>query len=104
WQIRPASSTAYSADLSVAPRSRRRCSVVRPVVESALVDSARKGFIVPYGSEVASVPGIDNPARLEAWISQNVPDGRRPGPLTGISLISGGRSNLTYRLDFEVAE
>jgi len=59
---------------------------------------------VPYGSEVASVPGIGNPARLEAWISQNVPDGRRPGPLTGISLISGGRSNLTYRLDFEVAE
>ena len=56
---------------------------------------------MPYGSEVPSVPGIDNPARLEAWISENVPADRRPGPLTGISLISGGRSNLTYRLDFE---
>ncbi len=55
---------------------------------------------MPYGSEVPSVPGIDNPARLEAWISENVPEDRRPGPLTGISLISGGRSNLTYRLDF----
>ena len=55
---------------------------------------------MPYGSEVPSVPGIDNPAKLEAWISENVPADRRPGPLTGISLISGGRSNLTYRLDF----
>ncbi len=55
---------------------------------------------MPYGSEVPSVPGIENPAGLEAWISENVPADRRPGQLTGISLISGGRSNLTYRLDF----
>jgi aminoglycoside phosphotransferase (APT) family kinase protein len=56
---------------------------------------------VPYGSEVPSVPGIDNPAQLDAWISENVPADRRPGSLAGVSLISGGRSNLTYRLDFD---
>jgi aminoglycoside phosphotransferase (APT) family kinase protein len=53
---------------------------------------------VPYGSGVDSVPGIENPARLNAWISENVP-AEQSGELTGISLISGGRSNLTYRLD-----
>jgi aminoglycoside phosphotransferase (APT) family kinase protein len=51
---------------------------------------------MPYGSGVDSVPGISNPAKLDAWISGNVADA---APLTGISLISGGRSNLTYRLD-----
>src|ERR1700691_446488 len=51
---------------------------------------------MPYGSGVDSVPGIADPARLDAWISDNVPDA---DPLSGISLISGGRSNLTYRLD-----
>ena len=51
---------------------------------------------MPYGSGVDSVPGISSPARLDAWISGNVADA---APLTGISLISGGRSNLTYRLD-----
>ena len=51
---------------------------------------------MPYGSGVDSVPGISNPAQLDAWISGNVPDA---ATLTGISLISGGRSNLTYRLD-----
>jgi aminoglycoside phosphotransferase (APT) family kinase protein len=65
---------------------------------------------VPYGSGVDSVPGIADPARLDAWISSNVADevlnagaadssGKPAGRLTGISLISGGRSNLTYRLD-----
>ena len=51
---------------------------------------------MPYGSGVDSVPGIENPAGLNAWISGNVAG---TAPLTGISLISGGRSNLTYRLD-----
>jgi aminoglycoside phosphotransferase (APT) family kinase protein len=51
---------------------------------------------MPYGSEVDSVPGIADPAKLDAWISANVSGADR---LTGISLISGGRSNLTYRLD-----
>jgi len=54
---------------------------------------------MPYGSWVDSVPGISDPAKLEAWISANVPDAELGG-LTGVSLISGGRSNLTYRLDF----
>jgi aminoglycoside phosphotransferase (APT) family kinase protein len=48
---------------------------------------------------VDSVPGIADPAKLDAWIGANVPDGEL-GRLTGISLISGGRSNLTYRLHF----
>jgi aminoglycoside phosphotransferase (APT) family kinase protein len=48
---------------------------------------------------VDSVPGIADPAKLDAWIGANVPDAE-VGRLTGISLISGGRSNLTYRLHF----
>ncbi|HZB32379.1 MAG TPA: phosphotransferase family protein [Streptosporangiaceae bacterium] len=41
------------------------------------------------------VPGIDVP-RLAAWLSGAVPDA---GRISGIELIAGGRSNLTYRLD-----
>ncbi len=46
-----------------------------------------------------SVPGIDDGARLARWISH---DGcvKTVGDLVGIELIAGGRSNLTYRLDF----
>jgi aminoglycoside phosphotransferase (APT) family kinase protein len=55
---------------------------------------------MPYGSWVDSVPGIADPVRLESWISANVAgDGVAAGRLTGVRLISGGRSNLTYRLD-----
>jgi aminoglycoside phosphotransferase (APT) family kinase protein len=67
--------------------------------------------MMPNGSGAQSVPGISDPAKLEAWISANVADehlreGSKSEPtgkaseLIGISLISGGRSNLTYRLDF----
>jgi aminoglycoside phosphotransferase (APT) family kinase protein len=52
---------------------------------------------MPYGSGVQSVPGIPDPAKLDAWISANADVGQ--ARLTGVSLISGGRSNLTYRLD-----
>jgi aminoglycoside phosphotransferase (APT) family kinase protein len=52
--------------------------------------------MMPYGIEVDGVPGIFDPARLSAWISANVAGA---AALSGISLISGGRSNLTYRLD-----
>jgi len=46
-----------------------------------------------------SVPGIGDGSRLARWISDggSVPNG---GDLAGIELIAGGRSNLTYRLDF----
>jgi aminoglycoside phosphotransferase (APT) family kinase protein len=46
-----------------------------------------------------SVPGIEDGSRLAGWISAggSVPDG---SDLAGIELIAGGRSNLTYRLDF----
>ena len=53
---------------------------------------------MPYGSGVRSVPGISDPAKLDTWISANTDP--VPGKLTEVSLISGGRSNLTYRLDF----
>ena len=53
---------------------------------------------MPYGSGVQSVPGISDPAKLDAWISANTDP--PAGTLTKVSLISGGRSNLTYRLDF----
>ncbi|WP_329429020.1 phosphotransferase family protein [Streptosporangium sp. NBC_01495] len=39
-----------------------------------------------------STPGIDWP-HLVGWIAANVPDAGEP---TGVSLIAGGRSNLTY--------
>ena len=42
-----------------------------------------------------SVPGIEDPTRLAAWISANAAGGQ----LQDVQLISGGRSNLTYRLD-----
>jgi len=45
-----------------------------------------------------SVPGVEDGARLARWI-----DGQHASPgdtLTGVELIAGGRSNLTYRLDF----
>jgi aminoglycoside phosphotransferase (APT) family kinase protein len=41
-------------------------------------------------------PGIPSPARLAGWLNDHVPGG--PVELTGIQLIAGGRSNLTYRL------
>jgi aminoglycoside phosphotransferase (APT) family kinase protein len=44
---------------------------------------------------VQSVPGIEDPTRLAAWISANAAGGQ----LQDVQLISGGRSNLTYRLD-----
>ena len=46
-----------------------------------------------------SVPGIEDGARLARWISSagGSASGRE---LAGIELIAGGRSNLTYRLDF----
>jgi len=45
----------------------------------------------------SSPPGIPDPERLTAWISGNL-DGAGPAELSGIQLIVGGRSNLTYRL------
>jgi aminoglycoside phosphotransferase (APT) family kinase protein len=56
---------------------------------------------MPYGSRVDSVPGIPDPASLNSWIGANVPGYGGPGGagLTAVRLISGGRSNLTYRLD-----
>src|ERR1700728_2243018 len=44
---------------------------------------------------VDNVPGIDGP-KLARWLSAN---GIASGDLTGIELIAGGRSNLTYRVD-----
>jgi aminoglycoside phosphotransferase (APT) family kinase protein len=46
-------------------------------------------------TESGTVPGIDHP-RLVAWMGQNVPDAGEPG---SVSLISGGRSNLTYLVE-----
>jgi aminoglycoside phosphotransferase (APT) family kinase protein len=47
----------------------------------------------------AGVPGIDVP-RLAAWMSRALPEA---GRISGIELIAGGRSNLTYRLDLAAA-
>jgi aminoglycoside phosphotransferase (APT) family kinase protein len=47
----------------------------------------------------SSVPGIDDPGRLAGWLHQAGAGGASLGELTGIELIAGGRSNLTYRLD-----
>src|SRR3954468_4732940 len=42
-----------------------------------------------------TVPGIDRP-RLFGWMGANVPDAGEP---LSVSLISGGRSNLTYLIE-----
>ncbi|MFC5824328.1 phosphotransferase family protein [Nonomuraea insulae] len=42
-----------------------------------------------------TVPGIDHP-HLVAWMGRNVPDAGEP---RSVSLISGGRSNLTYLVE-----
>ncbi|WP_327589415.1 phosphotransferase family protein [Nonomuraea sp. NBC_00507] len=42
-----------------------------------------------------TVPGIDRP-RLVQWMGRNVPDAGEP---LSVSLISGGRSNLTYLIE-----
>jgi aminoglycoside phosphotransferase (APT) family kinase protein len=47
------------------------------------------------GMAVDGVPGIDGP-ELATWLRAN---GIADGELTGVELIAGGRSNLTYRLD-----
>ncbi len=47
---------------------------------------------------IGGVPGIDDSARLARWLTANGVAG--DGQLPGIELIGGGRSNLTYRLDF----
>jgi len=47
--------------------------------------------------QVPGVPGVEDPARLAAWMSANA--GEHLGRLSGVTLIAGGRSNLTYRLD-----
>src|SRR5690348_8329515 len=43
-------------------------------------------------------PGIPSAQRLAGWIGESL--GGEPAELTGIRLIAGGRSNLTYRLAF----
>jgi aminoglycoside phosphotransferase (APT) family kinase protein len=44
--------------------------------------------------QVPGVPGIDVP-RLSSWLARTLPG---EGPITGIDLLAGGRSNLTYLL------
>jgi aminoglycoside phosphotransferase (APT) family kinase protein len=46
---------------------------------------------------IPGVPGIPDPARLAAWIGGS--PAAAAGDLRGVTLIAGGRSNLTYRLD-----
>jgi aminoglycoside phosphotransferase (APT) family kinase protein len=52
----------------------------------------------PGLSSVPGVPGIEDPARLAAWIGRGG-GAADAGELSGVQLIAGGRSNLTYRLD-----
>jgi aminoglycoside phosphotransferase (APT) family kinase protein len=57
---------------------------------------------VPGGiHRVQGVPGVEDPARLQAWLDDA---GLDFGELRGVELIAGGRSNLTYRLDFDGAQ
>jgi aminoglycoside phosphotransferase (APT) family kinase protein len=55
---------------------------------------------VPGGiRRVAGVPGVEDPQRLHKWmVGAGLDD---LGALRGVQLIAGGRSNLTYRLDFD---
>ncbi|HXW46797.1 MAG TPA: phosphotransferase family protein [Streptosporangiaceae bacterium] len=57
---------------------------------------------VPGGiHRVQGVPGVEDPARLQAWLNET---GLDFGELRGVQLIAGGRSNLTYRLDLDGAQ
>jgi aminoglycoside phosphotransferase (APT) family kinase protein len=47
-----------------------------------------------WTGQVSGVPGIDVP-RLTSWLAGALPGA---GPITGIDLLAGGRSNLTYLL------
>ncbi len=47
----------------------------------------------------SSPPGIPSPVRLASWLNDHL-DGE-PAELADVSLIAGGRSNLTYRLAVE---
>ncbi len=60
------------------------------------------GAEVPGGIQaVAGVPGVEDPVRLAKWMAgAGLAD---LGELRGVQLISGGRSNLTYRLDLDGA-
>jgi aminoglycoside phosphotransferase (APT) family kinase protein len=53
------------------------------------------GIFWPMAFGIA--PGIDDSAALARWLGAN---GVADGSVPGIELIHGGRSNLTYRLDF----
>src|SRR5258708_18604768 len=58
------------------------------------------GTEVPGGIQrVPGVPGVADPVRLAKWMAgAGLAD---LGELRGVQLISGGRSNLTYRLDLD---
>jgi aminoglycoside phosphotransferase (APT) family kinase protein len=58
------------------------------------------GIEVPGGIQrIPGVPGVEDPVRLAKWIAgAGLAD---LGELRGVQLISGGRSNLTYRLDLD---
>jgi aminoglycoside phosphotransferase (APT) family kinase protein len=54
----------------------------------------------PGGTDrVAGVPGVEDPVRLSKWIAGAGLDDL--GELRSVQLIAGGRSNLTYQLDFD---
>src|SRR5580692_3144666 len=58
------------------------------------------GIEVPGGIQrVPGVPGVEDPVRLAKWMAgAGLAD---LGELRGVQLISGGRSNLTYRVDLD---
>jgi aminoglycoside phosphotransferase (APT) family kinase protein len=67
--------------------SQARCAVTDDISEQG----------VPLAREIAKVPGIEDPGRLADWISSQRP--AQAGELRAAELLTGGRSNLTYRLD-----
>jgi len=58
--------------------------------------------IAAGASGVAAVPGIPDPAQLAAWVSGSA--AAAAGDLQRVTLIAGGRSNLTYRLDLSAGQ
>jgi aminoglycoside phosphotransferase (APT) family kinase protein len=72
------------------PRHCRPVGLLEPVGNSS---SGLGGMF--SGMAVDDVPGIDGP-KLARWLLAN---GITSEELTGIELIAGGRSNLTYRVD-----
>ncbi len=80
--------------ISPPPAGHRHATAASAVAPAGDVPAVAGGIF--SGMAVDDVPGIPDASALARWLSAN---GIAGGEHLGITLIAGGRSNLTYRLD-----